>query len=64
MIRKKAQVVKGHRLPAPALTRTGLRLLLQYVAVPFIALLALADFALYLFFRFALGQCYGVWCWF
>lgn len=64
MIRKKPQEVKGHILPAPALTRTGLRLILTYVAAPLIGVLALADFALFLFFKFALGQCYGVWCWF
>ncbi|MEM9234522.1 MAG: hypothetical protein AAGA69_09850 [Pseudomonadota bacterium] len=64
MIRKKAQEVMGHRLPSPRVTRTGLRLFLQYVAVPLIALLALADLGLYLFFKYALGQCYGVWCWF
>ena len=62
MIRKKAQEVMGHRLPAPAITRTGLRLLLTYVALPLIALLALVDLGLYLFFKYALGQCYGVWC--
>lgn len=62
MIRKKTQEIMGHRLPAPAITRTGLRLLLTYVALPLIALLALADLGLYLFFKYALGQCYGVWC--
>ena len=52
----------GHRLPAPAITRTGLRLLLTYVALPLIALLALVDLGLYLFFKYALGQCCGVRC--
>lgn len=52
----------GHRLPAPAITGTGLRLFLQYVALPIIGLLALADLGLFLFFKYALGQCYGVWC--
>ena len=62
MIRKKAQDVMGHRLQAPALTRTGLKILLGYVALPIVALLALADVGLYLFFKYALGQCYGLWC--
>lgn len=64
MIRKKTQTVKGHQLSSPRLTATGLRLLLLYVAGPILALLALIDGALYLYFRFVLGLCYGVWCWF
>lgn len=64
MIRKKPQEIMGHTLPAPALTRTGLRLLLQYVAAPILAGLVLIDLGLFLIFKYALGQCYGVWCWF
>lgn len=54
----------GHRLASPALTKTGLRLILQYVAAPILALLALIDLGLFLVFKYAFGQCYGVWCWF
>lgn len=63
MIRKKAQEVMGQTLPAPALTGTGLRLLLLYVALPILAFLALLDFKLFLLFKYVFGQCYGVWCW-
>ena len=62
MIRKKPQEIMGYRLSAPAMTRTGLRLLLQYVAAPIIGLLALADLGLFLIFKYLFGQCYGVWC--
>ena len=64
MIRKKAQEVMGKTLPSPALTRTGLRLLLQYIALPMLVVLTLADLGLFLLFKFAFGQCYGVWCMF
>ena len=64
LIRKKAQEVMGHQLASPALTKTGLRLILQYVAAPILALLALIDLGLFLVFKYAFGQCYGVWCWF
>lgn len=62
MFRRKKQVVQGHHLPSPRLTLTGVRLLLQYIALPILLVLTLIDGLLYLFFRFALDSCYGVWC--
>lgn len=62
MLRRKTQTVKGHTLPAPRMTGTGLRLMLQYVALPMMGVLIAADVMLYLFFRFVLGRCYGVLC--
>ncbi|ADM10040.1 hypothetical protein PB2503_09939 [Parvularcula bermudensis HTCC2503] len=64
MIRRKKQAIKGQHLPAPALTPTGLRLLLLYGALPIIAGLAVLDGLLYLIFRFGFDRCYGVWCFF
>ncbi len=64
MFRRKAQSVNGKRLPAPRLTLTGLRMILQYGAAPIVGALISIDIALYFFFREVYGTCYGVWCWF
>lgn len=64
MFRRKVQEVLGHRLPSPRMTGTGMRLLLQYIALPILVILGLMDAVLFLFFKFALDRCYGVWCWF
>ncbi|MEM9618498.1 MAG: hypothetical protein AAF936_11100 [Pseudomonadota bacterium] len=64
MLRPKTQVVNGMRLPAPRLTLTGLRLILQYCAAPIVGALISIDIALYFYFREVYGVCYGVWCWF
>ena len=62
MFWRKTQEVKGHKLPAPRLTGTGLRLILTYLALPFLLVLTLMDVALYFYFKLALDSCYGVLC--
>lgn len=64
MLRPKTQVVNGQRLPAPRLTLTGLRMILQYCAAPVVGFLVSVDVALYFYFREMHDVCYGVWCWF
>jgi len=64
MLRKKTQTVMGHTLPSPRVTRDGFVMMLVYFAAPMMAVLIGIDALLYLLFRYAFGQCYGVWCWF
>ena len=52
----------GHRLPSPRLTRAGFGMMLKYIALPMLTLLAVFDGVMFLFFRYVLDRCYGVWC--
>lgn len=54
--------VYGHTVPAPRITRGGLRVALVRVALPFLGILTLLDIVLWAIAR-AFGACYGVWCW-
>ncbi len=55
--------IRGHAAPAPRLTRWGVLAILAYLGLPLLAVLALADFLLYLAFTRLLGRCYGLLCW-
>ena len=55
--------IRGHAAPAPRLTRWGVLAILAYLGLPLLAMLALADFLLYLAFARLLGRCYGLLCW-
>ena len=55
--------IRGHVAPAPRLTRWGVLAILAYLGLPLLAVLALADFLLYLAFTRLLGRCYGLLCW-
>ena len=55
--------IRGHAAPAPRLTRWGVLAILAYLGLPLLAMLALADFLLYLAFTRLLGRCYGLLCW-
>jgi len=50
------------RFKPPHLTATGVRIILQYLALPVLLALTLIDFGLYLVFRFGFDRCYGVLC--
>ncbi|WOI54587.1 hypothetical protein [Parvularcula sp. LCG005] len=67
MFGRKKQLKTGGddlHLPSPRLTRTGLRLILINIALPIMLVLVVIDYALYMFFKYALDRCYGVWCMF
>ncbi|MCI5050000.1 MAG: hypothetical protein MRY32_06675 [Rickettsiales bacterium] len=64
MRRNKIQTIKGYTLPSPRLTAAGYWAMIYHIGLPLIGVLALADAALYLIFRYGFHQCYGVWCWF
>ena len=51
-------------LRAPRLTGWGYLYLFAYLGLPLLMLLAALDGLLYLFFRFGLDRCYGIWCFF
>ena len=55
--------IRGHVAPAPRLTRWAVLAILAYLGLPLLAVLALADFLLYLAFTRLLGRCYGLLCW-
>ena len=55
--------IRGHAAPAPRLTRWGVLAILVCLGLPLLAVLALADFLLYLAFTRLLGRCYGLLCW-
>ena len=55
--------IRGHAAPAPRLTRWGVLAILAFLGLPLLAMLALADFLLYLAFTRLLGRCYGLLCW-
>ncbi|MGV6820681.1 MAG: hypothetical protein ACWA5T_09325 [Parvularcula sp.] len=50
------------RFRPPHLTATGVRVILQYLALPILLALTVIDFGLYLVFRFGFDRCYGVLC--
>ncbi len=56
------KTVRGLHLPPARPTRWALYYALLYFALPVVALLALADLALYLLFTDLLGRCYGIFC--
>ncbi|MBN66431.1 MAG: hypothetical protein CMM94_02545 [Rickettsiales bacterium] len=58
----KAQTIKGYHLRKPRLTRQAFLYALLYLALPFLAVLALLDMALYFYFKHVLGTCYGIMC--
>ena len=62
MLRKETQTVMGHTLRSPRITKAGFRMMLLYAVLPMMAVLGALDGILYLFFRYVLGSCYGVWC--
>jgi len=64
MLRKKTQIIMGHKLPSPRVTRDGFIMMMTYFALPLMTVLVGIDALLYLYFRYAHDTCYGVWCWF
>jgi hypothetical protein len=55
--------IRGYHAPGPRLTRWGALAIVLYLGLPLLAVLALADLALYLVFTGLLGRCYGLLCW-
>lgn len=59
---KNHRPVYGHTITPPRITRTGIKVAIIRVGLPFVAALAMLDLILWGIAR-ALGGCYGVWCW-
>lgn len=56
------QPIRGVTAPTPRPTPWAWIYAIVFVALPFIGILLLADAGLYLFFKYVLGRCYGVFC--
>lgn len=54
--------VYGHTIAPPRITGAGLRVALVRVALPFLAALTVLD-ALVALGAWAMGTCFGLWCW-
>ena len=61
-VSRSASQVAGHTLPPPRPTGWAVLYALLYLGLPLLALLLLADLALYLGFTRLLGRCYGLAC--
>jgi flagellar biogenesis protein FliO len=57
------ETVRGHRLPAPRLTKAAKRLIVTRLVLPFLLVLALLDLLIWAVARYGFDSCYGVWCW-
>tara|TARA_B100001179_G_scaffold210676_1_gene177465 strand:- start:119 stop:310 length:192 start_codon:yes stop_codon:yes gene_type:complete len=57
------ETVKGHRLPAPRLTRTAWRLIVLLLILPFLLFLGALDLVFYAIAHYAFEHCYGIECW-
>ncbi|MCB1835531.1 MAG: hypothetical protein KDH19_19130 [Geminicoccaceae bacterium] len=54
--------MKGSVAATPRPTGRAWILVMIFLGLPFIAALALADVALWLFFKHVLASCYGIFC--
>lgn len=63
-MRQRPETVMGHVIPAPRVTRAGLRLFLLHVGAPLIGVLTAADVLIWAVGRYLFDTCIGVWCWF
>ena len=64
IMRRKATEVMGHTIRSPRLTGAGAWWIVSRLGLPLLAVLALLDGILYLYFKYIVGICYGFWCWF
>ncbi|MEZ5847238.1 MAG: hypothetical protein R3C70_10865 [Geminicoccaceae bacterium] len=62
MAMKPCHSVKGSVAATPRPTGRAWILVMIFLGLPFIAVLALADVALWLFFKHVLASCYGIFC--